>query len=105
MKPTTTSLLGSESMQTTSSHETRKLSNPFTWAKVHARVVKLRERLPEAWRDLIPVETVKDTKIVVALMTVFFALFLPFIVALPILVKLAVTSYSWTDSIREGGEK
>ena len=70
-------LIGNNSTcQSTSAHETSKFSNPFTWVKVHALVLKLRNHLPEPWQDVIPIENVDDLKTVVKLIFILFATFL-----------------------------
>lgn len=82
-----------------------KLSNPFTWAKVHALVLKLRGKLPEPWKEVLPVETVKDLQITLSLLTAVGVLLLPFVVSLPILATLAYSSYSWIRKEEKGGRK
>lgn len=79
----------------TGSRKRVQVSNPFTWAKVHAQALKLRGKLPEPWKDLFPVETVKDLKITLSLLAVFGALMLPFAVSFPIIALIAYSSYSW----------
>ena len=82
-----------------------QVSNPFTWAKAHALVLKLRNRLPEVWQDVLPVETVKDLKISLSLLAAVGAIFLPFVVSLPILATLAYSSYSWFQEGEKGGRE
>ena len=85
------------------SRERVQVSNPFTWAKVHALALKLRGKLPEPWQDLLPVATVKDLKISLSLLMAFGAILLPFVVSLPILATLAYSSYSWNTKDKKGG--
>lgn len=80
-----------------------KVSNPFTWAKVHALALKLRGKLPEPWKEILPVETVKDLKITLSLLTVFGALLLPSVVSFPIIAGIAYSSYSWNTKDEKGG--
>ncbi|WP_147381191.1 hypothetical protein [Parabacteroides sp. AM08-6] len=82
------------------SREKVQVSNPFTWAKVHALVLKFRKRLPEPWQEILPVENVKDLKITLSLLTVFGALMLPFVVSFPIIVRIAYSSFHWN---KKGG--
>lgn len=83
-----------------------QVSNPFTWAKVHALALKLRNRLPEPWQEILPVTTVKDLKITLFLLTAIGALLLPYVVCLPILATLAYISYSWKEpKNKKGGLK
>lgn len=83
-----------------------QVSNPFTWAKVHALALNLRNCLPEEWQDLLPVTCVKDLKITLSLLACIGALLLPYFVCLPILATLAYFSYSWhTPKSKEGGRK
>lgn len=88
------------------SREKVQVSNSFTWAKVHAQVLKLRSKLPEVWQDILLVATVKDLKITLSLLTAIGALLLPYVVCLPILATLAYTSYSWKEpKNKKGGLK
>lgn len=82
---------------TVSVNDSRRIqvSNPFTWAKVHALALKLRNRLSEPWQDLLPVTTQKDLKITLSLLMAIGALLLPFVVSFPIIATLAYFSYSW----------
>ena len=81
-----------------------QVSNPFTWAKVHALVLKLRNLLPEVWQEVLPVKSVKDLKITLSLLTAAGALLLPFVVSLPIIATLAYFSYSWFPVSKKGGK-
>ena len=49
---------------------------PFTWAILYAIVSNLRNRLPEPWQDVIPIENVDDLKMAVKLIFILFATFL-----------------------------
>lgn len=92
---------------TVSVNDSRRIqvSNPFTWAKVHALALKLRGKLPAEWQDLLPVSTVKDLKITLSLLTAIGALLLPFVVCLPILATLAYLSYSWKTLKNKKGDQ
>lgn len=88
------------------SREKIQVSNPFTWAKVHALALKLRGKLPEVWQDILPVTTVEDLKITLSLLMAIGALLLPYAACLPILATLAYTSYSWKEpKNKKGGLK
>ncbi len=87
----------------TGSRKRVQVSNPFTWAKVHALALKLRGKLPEPWKEILPVATEKDLKITLCLLAVFGAVLLPCVVSLPILATLAYSSYSWNTKDEKGG--
>ena len=89
----------------TGSRKRVQVSNPFTWAKVHALALKLRGKLPEPWKDLLPVATEKDLKITLCLLTVFGALTLPFAVSFPIIALIAYSSYFWNTKDEKGGRE
>ena len=78
------------------------VSNPFTWAKVHAQALKLRAKLPAEFHDALQIDTLKDFKISLALLTVLFATMLPWFVSIPIIAPIAYSSYSWST---KGGTK
>jgi len=73
--------------------ENASVDNPFTWAKVHARMLRIRRRLPEPWNEILPVETVNDTKITCRLLLAVSVLLLGLgLCATPILIVLYVRS-------------
>ena len=82
-----------------------QVSNPFTWAKVHALALKLRGKLPKDLQDAVEVESVQDLKITLSLMVAFGALLLPFAVSFPIIATLAYSSYSWKMKNEKGGRE
>lgn len=104
MKPTTT--LSREHIPVTAStaHQPGELSSPFTWAKVHARMMQLKKRLPEPWDELLPVSSVNDTKIIARLLL---AVSVPLLglglCAIPIVIALYV--HSLFSSKRKGGAR
>jgi len=63
--------VNNSTLQTTLSHET----GIFSWQAVLAVVLKLKNRLPEPWQDVIPVENVDDLKTAVKLVAVLTASF------------------------------
>ena len=52
-----------------------KLGTILSWAMLFALVMNLKKRLPEPWKDVIPVEKVEDVKICVLLILCFFLVF------------------------------
>ena len=79
-----------------------KVSNPFTWVKVHALALKLRAKLPAILQDAFPIETVKSLKITLSLITLCIATILPLIVLLP---AVAMAAYLSVSKDMKGGEK
>ena len=53
-----------------------KAGTIYSWATLFAIVITLKNRLPEPWRDVIPVENVNDLKMVVKLSAILLAVFL-----------------------------
>lgn len=52
-----------------------KVGTIFSWATLFALVMNLKKRLPEPWKDVIPVEKVEDVKMCVLLILCFFFVF------------------------------
>ncbi len=65
------------------------VSNPFSWAKVHAGALKLRAMLPAEFRDILPVESVKSLKITLSLLGACIAAILAPSASLPIIALIA----------------
>lgn len=53
-----------------------KAGTIFSWSTLFAIVITLKNRLPEPWQDVIPVENVNDLKTVVKLSAILLAVFL-----------------------------
>ena len=64
--------VNNSTLQTTLSHET----GIFSWQAVLAVVLNLKNRLPEPWQDVIPIENVADLKMVIKLFTILLGVFL-----------------------------
>lgn len=47
----------------------------FSWATLFAVVMNLKKRLPEPWKDVIPVEKEEDVKMCILLIICFFFVF------------------------------
>ena len=52
-----------------------KLGTIFSWAMLFALIMNLKKRLPEPWKDVIPVEKVEDVKMCILLILCFFFVF------------------------------
>lgn len=52
-----------------------KLGTIFSWAMLFALIMNLKKRLPEPWKDVIPVEKVEDVKMCILLILCFFLVF------------------------------
>ncbi len=52
-----------------------KVGTIFSWATLFAVVMNLKKRLPEPWKDVIPVEKVEDVKMCILLIICFFFVF------------------------------
>lgn len=63
--------VNNSTQQATSSHET----GIFSWSNLLAVVLSIKNRLPEPWQDVIPVENVDDLKTAVKLVAVLTASF------------------------------
>lgn len=61
--------------RTTSAPVSVKVGTIFSWATLFALVMNLKKRLPEPWKDVIPVEKVEDVKMCVLLILCFFLAF------------------------------
>lgn len=84
------------------------VSNPFSWAKVHALALKLRAMLPAEFREILPVENVRSLKISLSLLAACIATILPPAVSLPIIVMLAYGNrhlFTSTKPIKKKGGK
>ena len=64
--------VNNSTQQATLSHET----GIFSWQTVLAVVLNLKNRLPEPWQDVIPIENVADLKMVIKLFTILLGVFL-----------------------------
>ena len=53
-----------------------KAGTIFSWATLFAIVMNLKNRLPEPWRDMLPVESVSDLKTVVKLSFILISIFI-----------------------------
>lgn len=53
-----------------------KAGTIFSWSTLFAIVITLKNRLPEPWQDVIPVENVNDLKMVAKLSAILLAVFL-----------------------------
>ena len=53
-----------------------KAGTVFSWATLFAIVMNLKNRLPEPWQDVIPIETVDDLKTVAKLSAILLVAFL-----------------------------
>ena len=53
-----------------------KAGTVFSWQTVLAVVLNLKNRLPEPWQDVIPIENVADLKMVIKLFTILLGAFL-----------------------------
>jgi Kef-type K+ transport system membrane component KefB len=52
-----------------------KLGTILSWAMLFALIMNLKKRLPEPWKDVIPVEKVEDVKMCILLILCFFFVF------------------------------
>ena len=52
-----------------------KVGTIFSWATLFAVVMNLKKRLPEPWKDVIPVEKVEDVKVCILLIIVMISVF------------------------------
>jgi len=52
-----------------------KLVTILSWAMLFALIMNLKKRLPEPWKDVIPVEKVEDVKMCILLILCFFFVF------------------------------
>lgn len=104
MKPSSTTLSRDNIPVTASTaHQAHEVSNPFTWAKVHARIIQLKSRLPEPWDEILPTASERDTKIIFRLLVVGIAPLFG-LCAIPILIVLLVRSMIGSgDKAKKGG--
>lgn len=61
--------------RTTSVPASVKVGTIFSWAMLFALIMNLKKRLPEPWKDVIPVEKVEDVKMCILLILCFFFVF------------------------------
>ena len=52
-----------------------KLGTILSWAMLFALIMNLKKRLPEPWKDVIPVEKVEDVKMCILLILCFVFVF------------------------------
>jgi len=106
MKPSTTTLSREHiPARASADHQSGEVSNPFTWAKVHARMMQLKKRLPEPWDEILPIASVNDTKIISRLLLAVGVIPLG-LCAIPILIVLLVHSISGSQrKNKKGGRK
>lgn len=89
----------------TGSRKRVQVSSPFTWAKVHALVLKLRNVLPEPWQDVLPCNSIKDTKICIAIIYPPIVLLSPVIAIILTIAVIVFGSVLQLPSNKEGGQR